>query len=381
MNCRKARSLHTAAAEGRLNEAERRAYEEHLARCARCRTEAAGALAAVQALRTLERRQAPAGLTTEVIRRLEVRPARVPRLVWAPAAVVVAAVLLGYLFWLSAPQKVAMERATSARIQREAKKEKGAVRFEGEAGPQGEATQALKAATPPLAKAKGAEEGFSAGRPTPGATVGRLARVPSAAAPAAPLAERRVAAAPGGVSAARTAPVPGVPGYPAPVPYSERLAGPPSAALGPPGAAGEESPLAGATDSAAALRQAPPPTPGAMAGAGYGGYAGPAASKAESAESLGLAAVPPTGVWTQQGAPGQPPVVCVDVRNAPLPDVLRDISVKTGTEIALRDGKDARVTVHVVGTPEEVVQAVSTAAAMPLEKQEGTLVVGQPATK
>ena len=71
----------------------------------------------------------------------------------------------------------------------------------------------------------------------------------------------------------------------------------------------------------------------------------------------------------------------MDVRNAPLPDVLREISVQTGTEIALRDGKDARVTVHVQGTAAEVVRAVSVAAAMPLEREGETLVVGQPAAQ
>jgi type II secretory pathway component HofQ len=78
---------------------------------------------------------------------------------------------------------------------------------------------------------------------------------------------------------------------------------------------------------------------------------------------------------------GKPTIVTLDARSAPVDEVLRQISSKTGTEITLRQKADTAITIHVTDTPTNVVKAVSLAAGLALEERGDTLVVGTEANK
>ena len=368
MNCRRARAQHTAAAEGRLQEAERQAYEAHLSGCARCRQEVAQMLAAVQALRGLSRERVPAGLASAVAGRLASRPQRwVPAYVWASAGVVLVAVMLGYLLLVVSPSRmVRYEAARVAAPRGEARKEgkRGTIRVE-KAG--------RGAVVPP------AEDQMRVLRGAPGveeeqALAGK---------------KRAKAVPPRDLRARRAVPLePGAAPEGAPravAPYVEAPAAGPRALEIPPGreagagvsraaelAPGAPGPALELLDLSKETAEAEAKTRAAgAAAAGYPKYAG------APPPSMPAVAYPaPRGIWLEDTAPGEPPLVHVDVREAAVAELLREISAKTGTEIALREKTDVKVTLHAAGTPTQVVQAVCDVAALGLAREGDTLIVG-----
>lgn len=382
MNCREARAQHTAAGEGRLSEAERLAYEAHLEGCGRCRTEAAEMLAAVRALRSLGRETAPATIAAAVTRRVRRPRALVPAYAWAPAAVVLAAVLLGYLMmFASGPKRMAAVRQKEggARELKGATRAKAAYRLAPRVAAQAPAAKEEAAALAPTARGiqQGAGPQESLGREDL-----RLAQRPRA--------ERR-AAAPGEIGARRAmdqvAPL-----ATAPAEAKLRASASRPAELGEGAMARDQ--LAAAHPAAAleAEKSAPAPATAAPAagmaptatGRGALGGAWVPADVASDHWGAGYgaalgAAAPGTVVINVET--GKPTIVTLDARSAPVDEVLRQISSKTGTEITLRQKADTAITIHVTDTPTNVVKAVSLAAGLALEERGDTLVVGTEANK
>jgi anti-sigma factor RsiW len=108
MNCRRFEDLFALHVEGDLPERKRRAVEEHLADCERCREFAAGIESSQRAVKDLADEAADAEALYEIRERVLAmvaaeRPAPRPRVSWKIAGAMAAVLAVAAIVWVSRP--------------------------------------------------------------------------------------------------------------------------------------------------------------------------------------------------------------------------------------------------------------------------------------